>query len=90
MGKGSGFGKTILLGDLFVCDGVPAVVSAIAYQTEAVVELTGASGWILEDNRIEVPGYKASKEPKAIESIDRILKVMNINTKANGLKISFA
>ncbi|RKX95264.1 MAG: mevalonate kinase [Spirochaetes bacterium] len=90
MGKGIGYGKTILIGDQFVLEGVPAIVSSIPYYTEAIVErLPEGSGWQLEDNRIEVPGYKKSKEKLQIESINRILQVMNIDTDKNPIKIKF-
>lgn len=44
MGTGMGFGKTILIGDQFVLEEVPAIVSAIAYETEAVVERRDGKG----------------------------------------------
>lgn len=89
MGKGTGFGKTILIGDQFVLEEVPAIVSAISYETEATVERIAGSGWVLEDNRIEVPGYKEKKKEQQVGSIDRILEVMNIDTKRNPIKITF-
>jgi hypothetical protein len=87
MGTGTGYGKTILIGDQFVLEEVPAIVSAIAYETEAVVERRDgkgrdSKGWILEDCRREVPGYKESKKIQQIESIDRILRVMGIDAEA--------
>jgi len=88
MGKGSGYGKTILIGDQFVLNGVPAIVSAISYQTEAVVERTDGRGWVLEDNRSEVPGYKKSKAEQQVESINRILKVMKVDTDKNPIRIT--
>ncbi len=94
MGKGKGYGKTILIGDQFVLEEVPAIVSAIAYETEAVVERLESKGrdgkgWILEDRRQEVPGYKESKKEKQVESIDRILRVMGIDTGKTPLRIIF-
>ena len=62
MGRGTGFGKTILIGDQFVLYGVPAVVSALPYETVAEVERIDGEGWSLEDNRCEVPGYKERKK----------------------------
>ena len=63
MGTGTGFGKTILIGDQFVLRGVPAIVAALPFVTECTVErLEDRSGWELEDNRIEVPGYKEKKK----------------------------
>lgn len=88
MGRGTGFGKTILLGDQFVLHGVPAIVSSIPYETVAMVERIDGSGWILEDNRVEVPGYKESKKQQQIKSINRILEVMNIDVKQNPIKIT--
>jgi mevalonate kinase len=88
MGKGTGFGKTILIGDQFVLDEVPAIVSAISYETVTTVERTDGEGWILEDNRIEVPGYKEKKKGQQAGSINRILEVMNIDVKKNPIKIT--
>lgn len=89
MGKGTGFGKTILIGDQFVLEEVPAIVSAISYETVATVERTTGEGWTLEDNRIEVPGYKEKKKEQQVGSINRILEVMNIDVKKNPIKITF-
>jgi len=88
MAKGTGFGKTILIGDQFVLEEVPAIVSAISYETVTTVERIAGDGWILEDNRIEVPGYKEKKKEQQARSIDRILEVMNIDVKKNPIKIT--
>jgi len=88
MGKGTGYGKTILIGDQFVLEEVPAIVSAIAYETEAIVERREGKGWTLDDRRREVPGYKDSKKEKQVESIDRILRVMGIDTEKTPLRIT--
>ena len=89
MAKGTGFGKTILIGDQFVLEEVPAIVSAISYETIATVERNSGDGWVLEDNRIEVPGYKEKKKEQQVRSIDRILEVMNIDVKKNPIRITF-
>lgn len=89
MAEGAGYGKTILIGDQFVLEGVPAIVSAISYETVARVERISGEGWILEDNRIEVPGYKEKKKEQQARSIDRILEVMNIDPKKTPIKITF-
>jgi len=81
MAKGTGFGKTILIGDQFVLEEVPAIVSAISFETLATVERINGDGWILEDTRIEVPGYKEKKQQQQARSIDRILEVMKIPIK---------
>lgn len=89
MGRGTGFGKTILIGDQFVLRGVPAIVSSIPYETVATVERIDEEGWRLEDNREEVPGYKEQKKPRQIQSINRILEVMKIDVKKDPVKITF-
>ena len=90
MGKGAAFGKTILIGDQFVLEEVPAVVSSIPFETQCVVERLGeGEGWNLEDNRTEVPGYKDKKKHQQVESINHQLWVMNIDVKNNPIKITF-
>jgi mevalonate kinase len=89
MATGSAFGKTILIGDQFVLEEVPAIVSAIPFETIAVVERIDGEGWILEDNRVEVPGYKDKKKDQQALSINRIIDVMKIDTKKTPLKITY-
>lgn len=89
MAKGSAFGKTILIGDQFVLWDVPAIVSAIPFETVAEVERIEGDGWVLEDNRIEVPGYKDKKKEQQVNSINRILEVMGIDLKKNSIKITY-
>jgi mevalonate kinase len=89
MGRGTGFGKTILIGDQFVRRGVPAIVSSIPYETVATVVRIDGEGWVLEDNRVEVPGYKEQKKAKQVESINRILEIMKIDVRKNPIKITF-
>jgi mevalonate kinase len=91
MGTGRGFGKTILIGDQFVLWEIPAVLSAIPFETYCKVEkLKSGSGWILEDNRIEVPGYKKAKEKDSIASFTRMAEVMELDLKKNPIKITVA
>ncbi len=90
MAKGAGFGKTILIGDQFVLWEIPSILSAIPYETVATVEKIDVEGWILEDNRIEVPGYKDKKKVQQVTSINRILEVMNIDTTRTPLKITYS
>ena len=89
MGVGKGFGKTILIGDQFVLYEIPAVVSALPYETTAEVQRISGDRWILEDNRLEIPGYKEKKKEQQIESINRVLDVMKIDVKRNPVKISY-
>ena len=88
MGRGTGFGKTILIGDQFVLEEVPAIVSAISFETVTTVERTSGAGWTLEDNRIEVPGYKEKKKEQQARSIDRVLEVMHVDATRNPIKIT--
>jgi mevalonate kinase len=89
MSIGKGFGKTILIGDQFVLYGVPAIVSSLPYETIAEVQRFDGEGWILKDNRREVPGYKEKKKEQQVESINRILEVMKIDVKKDPIKITF-
>ena len=89
MATGTGYGKTILIGDQFVLRGVPAIVSALPFETEATVELIDGEGWTLEDNRHEVPGYKQKKKAQQAESIDHILEVMGIDVRRTPIKITY-
>lgn len=89
MGKGTGYGKTILIGDSFVLREIPAIVSAIPYETVATVERSEGEGWTLEDQRMEVPGYKAKKQEQQVDSINRILEVMGIDAARSPIRIRF-
>jgi mevalonate kinase len=89
MGRGTAFGKTILIGDQFVLREVPAIVAALPYVTEAVVERKEGEGWTLEDNRNEVPGYKEKKKDQQVDSINHILEVMEIDTHEAPIKIIY-
>ena len=89
MGKGTAFGKTIFIGDQFVLREVPAIVAALPYVTEAVVERIDGSGWTLEDNRMEVPGYKEKKKHQQVDSINHILEVMGIDVQKTPIKITY-
>jgi mevalonate kinase len=90
MGTGTGFGKTILIGDQFVLRGVPAIVASLPFATECTVErMAAGEGWVLEDKRIEVPGYKEKKLAQQKASIDRVLEVMKIDATETPIKITF-
>ena len=91
MGKGTAFGKSILIGDQFVLNGVPAILSALPYQTETIVERApglGGRGFTVVDNRVEVPGYKKKKEEACYRSYEQMIKVMGLDLKKNPIKIT--
>jgi mevalonate kinase len=52
------------------------------------VERINGEGWVLEDNRIEAPGYKEKKKEQQVGSINRILEVMNFDVRKNPIKIT--
>jgi mevalonate kinase len=87
MGKGSGFGKTILIGDSFLLYGVPAVLSSLPYKTEVEVVRVPGAGWEMTDGRIEVPGYKQSKEAQRDDSVNIILEEAGIDVSSQRLLI---
>ena len=89
MGKGTGFGKTIFIGDQFVLEEVPAIVAALPFSTVCEIERIDGDGWVLEDNRIEVPGYKDKKKDQQVVSINRVLEVMGIDAAKTPIRITY-
>ena len=86
-GEGIGFGKAILFNEHFVVYGVPAIVSAIGKYTVAKVNPIEKSGWNLIDDRKATPNYKEDKIEQQKDSINRILKKMDIDLSKNGIEI---
>ena len=84
MGKGSGFGKVILFGEHFVVHGVPGIVSAIDSTADSEVRRTDK---IIEvkDERKGSKGYAEEKKFQQLESINRMLKKMNLSLENMGL-----
>lgn len=87
-GEGIGFGKAILFNEHFVVYGIPAIVSAIGKYTVAKIESTNKTGWKINDNRKATPDYKEEKGAQQKDSINRILKKMNIDLSKKGLEIT--
>ena len=80
MGKGSGYGKVILFGEHFVVHGVPGIVSAIDSSTDADVQ-KAQKGLNIKDERKTAKGYGEEKRLQQIESIERMLKAMDLDPK---------
>ena len=85
MGKGSGYGKVILFGEHFVVHGVPGIASAIDSTADAEVKKV-PSGIDVEDSRKGAKGYAEEKRLQQIESIERMLKALNM-PKETAMKI---
>ncbi len=86
-GEGIGFGKAILFNEHFVVYGVPAIVSAIGKYTVAKINPLNKSGWEIKDDRKATPNYKEKKIDQQKDSINRILKKMDIDLSKNGIDI---
>jgi mevalonate kinase len=86
MGRGSGFGKTILFNEHFVVHGVPGIVSAIDSVADAEVKKTG-EGINVTDERVGAKGYAEKKKLQQLESIERMLKAMDMDPKKVALDI---
>ncbi len=86
-GEGIGFGKAIVFNEHFVVYKIPAIVSAIGKYTLAKVEPISSSGWKLNDNRKATPKYKEDKIEQQKDSINRIVKKMDIDL-SKGVEIT--
>ncbi|MBT8171919.1 mevalonate kinase [Candidatus Bathyarchaeota archaeon] len=86
MGSGSGFGKTILFGEHFVVHGVPGIASAVDSVAEAKVKRI-PNGITITDKRSGAKGYAEKKRLQQLESINRMLKTLDINPKKIGIDI---
>jgi len=87
-GEGIGFGKAILFNEHFVVYGVPAIVSAIGNYTVAKIEPRNSSGWKIKDNRKATPNYKEEKLDQQKESINNMIKKMDLNLNKKGVEIT--
>jgi mevalonate kinase len=77
-----------LFNEHFVVYGLPAISSAIGAKTTALVERRAGSSVELKDERPETKGYKARKLSQQRESLDRMLKIMNIDVEHNAFTIT--
>jgi mevalonate kinase len=88
LGTGVGFGKVILFNEHFVVYGLPAIASAIGAKTIARVERRAGSGVEIKDERPETKGYKAEKLAQQKESLDRMLRLMGVDTEHSAFRIT--
>jgi mevalonate kinase len=78
VGKGIGYGKTILFGEMFAVFGVPVIASALSTTAEADVVQTASGGWDIRDSRREAKGYKEEKKAMQLESLERIFRHLRL------------
>ena len=88
MGKGIGYGKTILFGEMFAVFGVPVIASALSMTADAEVVQTTSGGWEIRDERREAKGYKEEKKSMQVESLERIFK--HLGFRPEHLRIRFS
>ncbi len=86
MGRGSGFGKTILFGEHFVVHGVPGIASAVDSAADATVK-KAQKGINVTDERSGAKGYAEKKKLQQLESIERMLAAMGMDPKEIALDI---
>ncbi len=87
MGRGTGYGKTIVFGEHFVVYGLPAIASAITGSTVAVARRVSGHSYSIEDKRPETPGYKEKKKEQQLDSIKRIFEFLGFDPKENAVEI---
>jgi mevalonate kinase len=86
VGNGFGFGKVILFGEHFVVHGIPGIVSAI--DSTADSKVTKNNDIIrIQDQRKGSKGYAEKKKLQQLESINRMLKKMQLSLDNFGLNI---
>jgi mevalonate kinase len=86
MGRGSGFGKTILFGEHFVVHGVPGIASAVDSAADATVK-KAQKGITVTDERTGAKGYAEKKKLQQLESIERMLTAMGMDPKTVAMDI---
>jgi len=75
-----------LFGEHFVVHGVPGIASAVDSAADSVVKKT-ANGIKVTDERTGAKGYAEKKKLQQLESIERMLKAMNLDPKTVGMDI---
>lgn len=88
MGRGIGYGKTILFGEMFAVFGIPVIASALSMTADARVVRTASGGWEIRDERREAKGYKEEKRGMQIESLERIFKHLRFRPEHFRIRLS--
>ncbi len=86
MGRGYGFGKTILFGEHFVVHGIPGIASAIDSTANAIVK-KARKGITVTDDRKGARGYAEKKKLQQLESVERMLVAMGMDPKNTAIDI---
>jgi mevalonate kinase len=88
LGKGIGYGKTILFGEMFAIMGIPVIASALSMTADAEVVRTASGGWEIEDERREAKGYKEEKKEMQKESLERIFQHLRFRPEHLRIRLS--
>ncbi len=88
LGKGIGYGKTILFGEMFAIFGIPVIASALSITADAEVNPTASGGWDIQDERREAKGYKAEKKAMQLESLERIFRHLRFRPENLRIRLS--
>ncbi len=88
MGKGIGYGKTILFGEMFAIMGVPVIASALSMTAGAEVIRAASGGWEIEDERREAKGYKEEKKGMQRDSLERIFQHLRFRPEHIRIRLS--
>ena len=88
MGKGIGYGKTILFGEMFAIFGIPVIASALSITADAEVVPTSSGGWDIRDDRREAKGYKQEKKGMQMESLERIFRHLHFRPEHLRIRLS--
>jgi mevalonate kinase len=90
--QGYGYGKVILFNEHFVVYGIPAIASAIGMKTTATIDQLAPEhkpdlNYVLEDNRLETPGYKNDKFEQQKDSMKYIIEAAEVDLQEQPIEI---
>lgn len=87
MGTGIGYGKVILFNEHFVVHGIPAIAGSMGDHTRCTVTTGEGTGWSLQDERPETPGYKTQKMDEQRQSISNIFACLGLDASKEPVHI---